>query len=236
MVRMSALATRLLGAQELMDLPGADPAELDGALRALARINRLLGGTRAVMAELAPLLAGAAPPVRILDVATGFADIPRAIVRWARRRGLPVEIECLDRNERVLDLAAAASAGYRELRFTAGDALSLPHPPESFDVAIASLVLHHLEGDGPARLLAELRRVSRRGALVNDLRRGLWPYLVTWLSLHLLCRNRFILFDGPLSIRRSFREEELSELAARAGWKGACVRRHAFFRLALVGR
>jgi ubiquinone/menaquinone biosynthesis C-methylase UbiE len=230
------LAVRLAGASELMDLPGADPVEHAGALRGLALINRFLGGSRAVLAELSPLIVGLPQPVRILDVATGFADIPRAIVRWARRRGVRVEIECLDQSRQALELAAAASAAYPELRFTPGDALSLPDPPASFDVVLSSLFLHHLEGDQPVRFLRELLRVARRGVVVNDLRRGRWPYLMTWLSLHLFSRNRLIRFDGPLSIRRAYREAELRELAAAAGWEGARVTRYAFFRQVLTVR
>jgi ubiquinone/menaquinone biosynthesis C-methylase UbiE len=236
MVTGRTLAVRLNGAEELMDLPGVDRGELAGALRGLAQVNRFLGGARAVLAELPPLVDGLPGPVRILDVATGFGDIPRAIVRWARRRRLPVEVECLDRNPESLELAAAASASFPEMRFTRGDALSLPHPAESFDVVLSSLFLHHLEGDEPVRFLREMLRVARRGALVNDLRRGRWPFLATWISLHLMSRNRYILYDGPISIRRSYREPELRELAEAAGWRGARVKRHAFFRQVLTVR
>ncbi len=60
-------------------------------VRRSALVTRLLRGTRAVMTELAPFLAGAAPPVRILDVATGFAGLPRAIVMVALGPGFAAE-------------------------------------------------------------------------------------------------------------------------------------------------
>jgi SAM-dependent methyltransferase len=227
---------RLTGVTELIDLPGTDSREMAQTLRDLAWINRYLGGTRVVLRELPPLLEGLPPPVRILDVATGFADIPRAIVRWARGRGLAVEVEAVDRGPQVLELAREACAGHPQIRLREGDALDLPYPDGSFDVALASLVLHHMEGDAPARLLGELHRVARRGVLVNDLRRGRWPHAVTWACLHAVSRNRLIRNDGPLSIRRGFLERDLLDLARAAGWKEAQARRHPFFRLALVGR
>ncbi|HSB69441.1 MAG TPA: methyltransferase domain-containing protein [Candidatus Methylomirabilis sp.] len=226
---------RLAAAVEWMDLPGTDAGELGRALRHLARVNRLFGGTRTVLTHLTPLLRVCPAPIRILDVATGYADIPRAILRRTRRLGLQLEIEALDHQDRIVELAARASRGYPEIRIRSGDALSLDYPDESFDVILASQVLHHMEGDEPVRLLSELYRVARRAVLVSDLRRGRWPLLVTWTALRVVSRSRLIRHDGPMSIRRGFLAEELLALAREAGWGRAAVSRHAFFRLVLVG-
>jgi SAM-dependent methyltransferase len=229
------LRTRLSGASELMDLGGSDRRELEEALRNLAWINRRLGGLRLVLRELPRLIAVASRPIRILDVATGYADVPRAVVTWLRRRGIAVSVKCLDRHREVLRIAARASLPFPEIRCLAGDATSLPFSDGSFDLVVASLVLHHMEGDGPVRLLREVWRVSRRSVLVNDLRRGLPAYLVTWAFLHAAFRNRLILFDGPLSVRRSYTPSEAADLIGRAGWGRARILRHAFFRMALIG-
>jgi ubiquinone/menaquinone biosynthesis C-methylase UbiE len=224
---------RLAGAIELMDLPGADPAELARTLTDLAWINRWLGGLHLIRRHLASLLGGSSAPIRILDVGTGYADVPRAIVRWGRRRGLPLEVEGIDHHDQIVRLARQASAAYPEIRIHRGDALALPYPPGSFDIVLASLVLHHMEGEAQVQLLRELHRVASRAVLVNDLRRGRWPLLVTWVALHLLSRNRLIRHDGLVSMRRGFLPEEMMELARRAGWRQVTVSRHVFFRLAL---
>ena len=122
---------RLTGREELMDLPGADPAELLEALRHLARINRYLGGVRLVTGQLPRLLLGAVPPIRILDVGTGYADIPRAIVDWARNRGLEVEIVALERREETVEIAARACASYPEIRVEKGATRSAEPTPKS---------------------------------------------------------------------------------------------------------
>ncbi len=225
---------RLSGRVELMDLPGADPEEVARALGDLARINRFLGGEKLVEEYLPRLLPGLPSPIRVLDVATGSADLARVIARWARAMDLGVEIVALDHDPTILDVAARACEAYPEICLELGDALSIPHPEGSFDLVLASQVLHHMEGEEPIRLLSELRRVARQAVLVSDLRRGRWPFLVTWAFLHAVSRNRFIRHDGPLSIRRAYVEEELLRLAHRAGYRRAKVRRHAFFRLALV--
>jgi SAM-dependent methyltransferase len=232
---MVTAPARLLGATELMELPCTDRGGLARALEDLAWINRWLGGTRLVLDQLASLLTNLPAPIRILDVATGYADIPRAIARWGRRRGLRIQIEAIDAHAQILELARHASHAYPEIHILQGNALDLPFPDGSCDVVLASLILHHTEGEAQARLLRELYRVARYAVVVNDLRRGRWPFLVTWVSLRLVSRNRIIHHDGPVSVRRGFLARELSALAREAGWVQARVSRRAFFRLALIG-
>jgi protein-L-isoaspartate O-methyltransferase len=232
MVRVPA---RLTGVTELMDRPQLDPRALRTTLEHLAWINRWCGAERAMVRTLAALRPRLPSSLRILDVATGYADLPRALVRWARRRGIALDVEAVDRHGQIVALAAAASRGYPEIRVRAGDALALPYPDASFEVVTASLLVHHLEADAPIRLLRELHRVARRVVLVSELRRGRWPFLAAWLALHLLSRDPMIRHDGPLSVRRGFLPDELVALARQAGWSRPRVARHSFFRLSLIG-
>ena len=225
---------RLTGVVERMDRPGVGVKELGRTLTDLARINRAFGGTRIVLRYLCPWLSRLRQPIRVLDVGTGFADLPRAIVGWARRKGISLTVEALDHHAEICALATQACADYPEIRIREGDALALSYPDQSFDVAFASQILHHMEGEEPIRLLRELRRVARHGVLVSDLRRGTWPFLVTSAALHLVPSSPLIRHDGPLSIRRGFVPAELLALADAAGWNTPQVFRHAFFRLALV--
>ena len=231
---MVTLPVRLTGSTERMDDPDLEASELLQALGTLARINRFFGGTQIVLRHLPWLCDGCSAPIRILDVGTGSADIPRAIVRWARRRGQSVAIMALERHPATMAVAARASADYPEIRLLRGNALDLPFPPQSFDVVLASQILHHMGATESVRLLGELWRVARRGILVHDLRRGRWPHAVTWVALHALSRSRVIRHDGPVSIRRGFTPAELGDLAGAAGWKTPHVMRHTFFRLALL--
>jgi 2-polyprenyl-3-methyl-5-hydroxy-6-metoxy-1,4-benzoquinol methylase len=225
---------RLLGVTERMEQLGLETSELRLALETLARVNRRFGATRLVLRHLAALCDGSPTAVSILDVGTGYADIPRAVARWARRRGRPVRITAMDRHAGTLALAGPACADYPEIRLQNGDALALPFPPQSFDVVLASQILHHMEDEEPVQLLRELARVARRAILVHDLRRGTWPQLATGVALRLLSRSPVIRHDGPMSIRRGYLPTELLDLAREAGWRRPRLTRHAFFRLALL--
>lgn len=222
---------------ERMDEPDQDPAELGRSLVDLQHVNRWLGGYRVVLHHLAAFVARhPRPEYRVLDVATGSADIPLKVAAWARSRGIRMHIVATDNHPTTLEFARRNAAGDASVRVEAADALALPYADDSFDFAICSTALHHFDADEDAvRVLRELDRVARIGIIVNDLRRSR-PALVgarllaaTFWRAHPVTRH-----DGPLSVRRSFTPPELRELARRAGLPNARVYSHVPFRVALV--
>lgn len=222
---------------ELMDDPHEDPAELRRSLRDLEGVNRWLGGKRVVLRHLGRMLpAGPAErPFRLLDVATGGADLPLAVAGWAERRGTRVEIVATDLHPETLEYARERSSAVPEVRVERADALSLPYPDASFDVALCSTALHHFGGREAVRVLRELARVARRGVIVGDLRRSRTALVgARLLAGTVWRRSRITRHDGPLSIRRAFTPPEAAMLAQAAGWEGARVHTHPPFRLALV--
>src|SRR5439155_4214230 len=96
---------------ELLDAPAPDRPTLAGNLRDIRLVNRALGFAAAVVREVAAVTAriGRADWT-LLDVATGSADIPLAIVRWARRRGRRPRVLAGDLSPAVL-AAARGHAG-----------------------------------------------------------------------------------------------------------------------------
>jgi hypothetical protein len=91
---------------EIMDRRGNDAALLRADLHVLENINRFLGGHRIALAYLDDLLDGVPMnPVRILDLATGGADLPRAIAQWARQQCVGVEITAVDGNPEIVTIA-----------------------------------------------------------------------------------------------------------------------------------
>ncbi len=235
MVTVLAPLPRLEGAVELLDRPGNSDQEIRESLRDLERLNCYFGGVRTVLLQLHRMI-GKRPqtPLTILDIATGGADIPRAICRWARDRKLTVTIEALDRNDQVLAAATEWSAEYSEIRLRRADAPPLPYPDQGFDYVICSLFFHHLTKTDAVHLLREMGRIARRGLVVNDLLRSRTARLLTAITTRLLSRNRLTLHDGPMSVLRGFRPEELLHLATEAGHSDARLSLHPWFRVALV--
>jgi ubiquinone/menaquinone biosynthesis C-methylase UbiE len=208
---------RLTGAVELLDGPLDDPAALRANLRDLRRLNRLTGGAGLSVQAIRELLPGGGS---VLDVGTGGADIPVAMLSDARRRRVTVEVTATDSRSEVLDAALSAwptLARVDGLRLERGDGRSLPYPDESFDAAHTSLVLHHLNEDDAIAFIRELRRVSRRGIVANDLARGWLFWVGVQLLTHTIAASRYTRHDGPLSVRRAWTRPEMETLIRRAG-------------------
>ena len=210
---------RLTDVPELLDGPLDDPAALVGNLRDLRRINRWLGGVSLTSAAIESLAAHRGH-LSLLDVGTGGADIPMALLRAAPGRGWTLQVVGLDNRPEVLAAAAVASptiARTPGLTLESGDGRSLPYPDDAFDVVHASLVLHHLEGEEGSTLLREMARVARLGIVVNDLHRSRLGWVGAWLLGHLLTGNRYTRHDAPLSVRRAYRVDEALDLVRVAG-------------------
>src|SRR5688500_5356817 len=92
---------------EWMDADDVAARELRRSLAFIRRINGLLGYTRATLHHLERFSAGWKPGERIdvVDLATGSADVPLAIVRWGRPRGFDVRVVGVDRHEKTVQAA-----------------------------------------------------------------------------------------------------------------------------------
>ncbi|HZS02596.1 MAG TPA: methyltransferase domain-containing protein [Chloroflexota bacterium] len=222
-------------ASELLDAPCLPPRALAGNLRDLGRANRYFGGLAVLRRQLLPALAAHPPdrPLRLLDVATGGADLPLALLAWASGEGRRLSIVGLDAGAQVLAYAQAQARGEPRLRLLRGDAAALPLAPRTFDYALCCLALHHLTPPAGIAALREMAAVVRHGLLVVDLERS-WPaYLGTWLWSRACTTNHLSRHDGPLSVLRAYTLAELRALAACAGLAQARVSRGPFFRLVL---
>ncbi len=174
-------------------------------------------------------------PISILDVGTGSADVPRAIARWARRKGLIVKITACDMHSQVARVAQLECADEPDIRIIQADITRLPFPTGSFDFAICSLLLHHLAESQVRTALCELRRTARHGVIVSDLVRGWLPYAGVVLATHMLSRNVITRNDGPLSVRRAYTVVEMRKLADEAGYPDLVLHSRPGFRMVGVG-
>jgi ubiquinone/menaquinone biosynthesis C-methylase UbiE len=233
---------RLTDATELLDGVLDDPATLAANLRDLRRINDRLGGV-ALSAAAIDALAAHRTELSLLDVGTGGADIPVALLERAAASGRHWSIVGLDNRPEVLAAAVLARpdlAVTDGLQLHVGDGTSLPYPDDSFDVVHCSLVVHHCTPDEAVILFREMARVARLGVVVNDLDRRWLGWLGAMLIGHLLTRNRYTRHDAPLSVRRAYRRDEMVAMLRAAGLapvrviRGSVRQRYAIAAVAVV--
>ena len=196
---------------ELMDLPDIDLSKLHRTLGQFESINRTLSASRRLLRKyLFPKLARS-DVFTILDVGAGACDIPKWIVRRARKRRWKVKITALDADPRIVAWARNATVDYPEIDVVEGTALELEHVGE-YDFVFANHFLHHIADENLSLVVQNIDARARHGFLVNDLRRRSWAYAGFSLYAALFARNSLSRVDGMYSIRKGFRAEELMQL------------------------
>lgn len=218
---------------EQIDDPAQPYSDLERSMRDVALTNRLFGGTQTVLFHIARLLRNvpAGSEIRILDIATGSADIPLALQVWGRKHDLKLTIVAVDNHEAMLEMAQKSSP---DIYLALADAFALPFAPCSFDLAFCALAFHHFGFEASASVLAAMDRLTTRGFVVTDLRRDLptlWGVEATLAALH---AHPFTRHDGPASVRRAFTPHEYRNMIALSGVQNIRLHSHWYFRIALV--
>lgn len=192
----------------------------------IKRSNRLLGGRRAALIEIRAAREHTTGPLTLLDVGTGFADIPERAAAEAARAGASLTTIAVDEASSLL-----VAARERVTHTVCADALALPFRDASMDIVVCSQVLHHFDDAGARRVIRELNRVARRAVIVSDLRRSWIAAAGFWLVSYPLRFSPVTRHDGVLSVLRGFTTRELSGMVIDATGVTPTIKRRLGFRI-----
>ena len=223
---------------ELLDLDEAPYEEVRDSLNDVAKVNHYLSGYRVLLHHAGKFLKEHQldRPFTVLDAATGSADQPVALVRLARRLGVPIQITAIDINSKMLKMAKDEICEYPEIRLVQCDVLALPFKDEGFDLAVNNLSLHHFTWDNAVAILKSIYKSARLGFLVNDLHRSRIAHAVIFLLTRIFTRNRLTRYDAPVSVMNAFTPSEFRELAIQAKIYPFEIHRHFPYRIAFLGK
>jgi 2-polyprenyl-3-methyl-5-hydroxy-6-metoxy-1,4-benzoquinol methylase len=216
---------------ELMDRPQPVSAELERDLENLRDLNRWFGSYALIAMFLSRWIKPGAQ-LRIVDLATGSADIPRFVAEYGRKVGADLRIDALDQQSSTLEIAKKLSRNYPEISLFEGNVLEW-NAPEPYDLVLCTLALHHFSEDDAVRVLQRCRALSRKFVLVSDLRRGWSATLGVYLLTATIFSEPMTKYDGRLSAARAFSFAEMNLLAQRAGWKNFRQKTFPFARQAI---
>ena len=225
---MTSLAERVR-ADEQMDDPALDPDIYARVLTDLAKVNWWTFASWPTLAFLGRASRGM-PAFRLLDVGFGHGDMLRAIARWARRRGIAVDLIGVDLNPNSAATAREATPTSWPIEFRTGDYRDVAG---ELDFVISSAVTHHMSDAEIHEFLRFMEERGGRGWLVNDIHRGQFAYYSFPLLARIMGWHRIVRQDGRLSIARGFRRADWEKLIAESGIDPAGPRivRRALFRL-----
>jgi len=220
-----------------MDLPDADPALLEDDLKNLRTINRHFGGIRAVEKHIQPLLArvNGRSATSVLDLATGSADHPLALVALGRRLGREITVTAVDANPHMVRISRRRTAHEPGITVLEADIRAPGLQDRSFDIVLCSLALHHFSDREAGEIVRTMGRLSRVGYIVNDLRRCRSGAGAAWLWTRLSTRNPMTRNDAVVSVWRGFTGTELRALGLASDMRSVAVHREPLYRLVLVG-
>jgi ubiquinone/menaquinone biosynthesis C-methylase UbiE len=205
------------GDPELMDVAATPSEDLREDLQNLETLNRWFGGW-GLVAKVVTRWWHPERKWKIVDLATGYGDIPRHLVRLARKQGIPVEITAVEFNPATLFLAREASRDFDEIVFVAGDIRNCPIPRDT-DILLCSLALHHFSREDAVGILRRMKSSGARHVLVTDLWRNRWLQFGVWLLTATILRAPMTRHDARVSVRRAFSRAEMESMAREAGWQ-----------------
>ena len=207
-----------------MDDPNCDVDALHLTYGHFATVNAAVSDIDGIFAdEIAVRGRGAAGrPVRVLDIGTGGADLPRALLARAARAGIALEVVAIDPDPRAIGWARTQPLppGLELREATTADLVAAG---ERFDVVLSNHVVHHLDARELGVLFADSEALLAPGgvAVHHDLARSRLGYVGYDLGMRVLYptlfRGSFLHVDGLISIRRSHTPRELRH-ALPPGW------------------
>lgn len=200
---------------ELMDEP-ASYEEFRDCLRDLAKVNRTVLGYRPTLAWLQQFAGPRSAPLHIVDAGCGGGDTLREIELWARRIRLPVRLTGIDISPHAAQAARELIGSDTSIEFVRANIFDW-QPTAPVDLVISALFTHHLADAEIILFLRWMKRTALRGWFINDLSRGQVSYYIFALLARLMRWHPFVIHDGPVSIRRSFRPEDWQRYIADAG-------------------
>jgi len=184
----------------------------------LAKVNRITLAHRATLQWLDGVLRKTKwqQPLHIVDVGCGGGDLLRAIAAWAKRRDVQVVLTGIDLNPYAAQAAREFGTTNAEINWVTGNALTLTELQE-IDIIVSSLFTHHLAVVEIVQFLAWMETSARVGWFINDLYRTRFTYYLFQALARVSGWHRFVQHDGPVSIRRSFREQDWKSMRDSAG-------------------
>ena len=219
---------------EHIDTGNYTAEEYDDCIGELQLVNRWIGDAHSLRTTLfREIETQSLTSFSILDVGAGSGELLRVAAVWARQTNRRMRAVGLELNERSAASIIEESTGFDEISSVRGDALKLPFADAQFDYVICSLFTHHFLDEQVVEIFREMSRVAKRRIFVIDLHRHPIAYLLYTTLGKLVLHNRLVRHDGALSILRSFKVDEMLQLAQRAGLRDIWIERHFPYRLVL---
>ena len=202
--------------REIMDDLSMEGEMLRKTLDQIAAINRRLGGNKATIKGVHTLLKDVPKDatLTIVDLGCGSGDMLRAVADYGRENKFNFKLTGIDANEYTIDYARKLSTNYPEICYEKSDVFDDEFSGAAYDIALATLFLHHFTNEEIESLLQPLAKNTRTGIVINDLHRSRVAYYL-FKGISLFISNPMVKKDGAISILRGFKKNELIAISKK---------------------
>jgi len=200
--------------REIMDDFTLEGKALRTNLDILASINKWLGGNQVSLNGIQKLIKKLPRDQKlvIVDLGCGNGDMLRRVSKLGDRIGYQFKLMGIDANKDSIQYATLLSLGYKNITFHQMNIFSEEFKDLTYDIALSTLFLHHLNDEEIIDKLSLLNKQARVGIVVNDLHRNKVAYFL-FNIISFFINNKIIRNDGLVSIRRGFKKDELVNFA-----------------------
>ncbi|HKI78743.1 MAG TPA: methyltransferase domain-containing protein [Ignavibacteriaceae bacterium] len=221
-------------APEMMDDFSIKDERIVRALDELKNTNKYLGGISTTSKGLELIISNSSvnenktltKKLTILDLGSGASDI----LLYLKIKLPQLNITGIDLNKGACKYLKINS----EVSVICGDTFNLPVKNKKFDIVHLSLFLHHFKEDEIKAILKNLIEVSRKGIIINDLRRSVIALAGIKIIASLFSRSELYKNDAPQSVKRGFIKNDWMQILGEMGINNYVIKRKWAFRWLLV--
>lgn len=202
---------------EWMDTEPVTQEDFVACLADLEKINRWTLAYRPTLRWVKRQL-GRLPknrPVTILDAGSGGGDMLRQIWRHCGESHR-LALLGMDLNPLAKVIAEQRTPPAAPIRYETCNIFALDSERRA-DLIVSSLFTHHLTDDEIVRFLQRMESHASVGWFINDLHRHPLPYYFIKYALRLTGFGPYVCNDAPISVMRSFTENDWKHLLREAG-------------------
>lgn len=204
--------------REKMDEPDCELITLRNTYEQFGTINKLLGGWDKIYRNwIRPVLLKESGTASILDIGCGGGDIIRALSKMTMEEGLEVSFTGIDPDLRAIDFSREKNHDHFS-EFIACTSADLVDMQQTFTIVISNHLLHHLNDENLKNVCKDAEQLAARLVIFGDIERSDLGYGCFRAIAPIVFKNSFIAEDGMISIRRSYRSDELGDKLP-PGWE-----------------
>lgn len=221
--------------EEIMDDFSCEGEVVDQTLKELHHINFYLGGDQISINGLKFLInKDPKQEYKIVDLGCGGGDTLKIFDKWAKKNNFHFDLVGVDANEYIINYAQKNCIKNSNISFLSGNVLSDNFKNKKFDIAHASLFLHHFQDEEIVNLFKQLLDQVEIGIVINDLHRHWISYFFTKYFIATWSKSAMVKYDSILSVERSFIRKELEAYLKMADIRNYSLRWKWAFRWELI--